>query len=252
MLLLLAGSLASASKLGDEPFIGWQGETYGSQAAEDGPWIELISWEPRAYVYHNFLTHAEADHLVGLAAPHMAKSQVVDTDTGKFKFDNVRTSSGFFLKRGQDEIIKRLEHRIAEWTRLPVENGEPFHILRYQKGEKYDAHMDAFYDQPNQVNGGQRVATVLMYLSDVEEGGETVFPDSKVRPTEEEAAKFSECGRRGLAVKPRKGAALLFWSLQPDGKTKDMHSLHGGCPVIKGDKWSATKWIRVHEHQVWN
>jgi hypothetical protein len=58
--------------------------------------------------------------------------QVVDTDTGKFKFDNVRTSSGFFLKRGQDEIIKRLEHRIAEWTRLPVENGEPFHILRYQ------------------------------------------------------------------------------------------------------------------------
>lgn len=58
--------------------------------------------------------------------------QVVDTDTGKFKFDDVRTSSGYFLKRGQDEIIKRLERRIAEWTRLPVENGEPFHILRYQ------------------------------------------------------------------------------------------------------------------------
>lgn len=96
------------------------------------------------------------------------------------------------------------------------------------------------------------------------------------------ACAAAECGRRGLAVKPRKGAALLFWSLQPDGKTKDMHSLHGGCPVIKvgaptthpphtpspsvglttttttapprsqGDKWSATKWIRVHEHQVWN
>jgi hypothetical protein len=58
--------------------------------------------------------------------------QVVDTDTGKFKFDDVRTSSGYFLKRGQDDVIKRLEHRIAEWTRVPVENGEPFHILRYQ------------------------------------------------------------------------------------------------------------------------
>lgn len=57
---------------------------------------------------------------------------MVDTDTGKFKIDHVRTSSGTFLKRGQDDIIKRLEHRIAEWTRLPVENGEPFHILRYQ------------------------------------------------------------------------------------------------------------------------
>jgi prolyl 4-hydroxylase len=52
---------------------------------------------------------------------------------------------------------------------------------------------------------------------------------------------IAECGRRGIAVKPRKGSALLFWSLSPDGKTKDMTSLHGGCPVLKGDKWSATK-----------
>lgn len=58
--------------------------------------------------------------------------QVVDTKTGQFKFDEVRTSSGYFLKRGQDDVISRLEHRIAEWTRLPVVNGEPFHVLRYQ------------------------------------------------------------------------------------------------------------------------
>jgi prolyl 4-hydroxylase len=51
----------------------------------------------------------------------------------------------------------------------------------------------------------------------------------------------AECGRKGIAVKPRKGDALLFWSLAPDSKTKDMTSMHGGCPVIKGDKWSATK-----------
>jgi hypothetical protein len=58
--------------------------------------------------------------------------QVVDTETGEFKVDKVRTSSGFFLKRGQTEVVKRLEHRIAEWTRLPVVNGEPLHVLRYQ------------------------------------------------------------------------------------------------------------------------
>ena len=51
----------------------------------------------------------------------------------------------------------------------------------------------------------------------------------------------AECGRKGIAVKPKKGSALLFWSLAPDSKTKDMTSLHGGCPVLKGDKWSATK-----------
>lgn len=237
----------------DVPFIGWEGETFDAgKTFSDEPWVELLSWQPRAYMYHNFFTAAEADHLIKLAKPHMQKSQVVDTKTGEFVVDKVRTSSGYFLRRQQDDIIKRLEQRIAEWTRLPIENGEPFHILRYQHGEKYDAHMDAFYDEPNQVNGGQRVATVLMYLSDVEEGGETVFPDSKVKPTAEEAAKFSECGRKGIAVKPRKGSALLFWSLSPDGKTKDMTSLHGGCPVLKGDKWSATKWIRVREHTVYN
>lgn len=58
--------------------------------------------------------------------------QVVDTETGEFKVDKVRTSSGYFLKRGQTDIIKRIEHRLAEWTRLPVENGEPLHVLHYQ------------------------------------------------------------------------------------------------------------------------
>ena len=42
-------------------------------------------------------------------------------------------------------------------------------------------------------------------------------------------------------MRPRKGDALLFYSLKPDHKTKDAASLHGGCPVIRGDKWSATK-----------
>ena len=46
------------------------------------------------------------------------------------------------------------------------------------------------------------------------------------------------------AVKPIKGDALLFWSLNPDA-TQDFASLHTGCPVIRGEKWSATKWIHV-------
>jgi prolyl 4-hydroxylase len=46
---------------------------------------------------------------------------------------------------------------------------------------------------------------------------------------------------QGLAVKPKKGDAVLFWSIRPDG-TFDYKSFHGSCPVIKGEKWSATKW----------
>lgn len=56
--------------------------------------------------------------------------------------------------------------------------------------------------------------------------------------------EWSDCAKRGLAVKAVKGDALLFYSLKPDGST-DPTSLHGSCPTTKGDKWSATKWIHV-------
>lgn len=74
-------------------------------------------------------------------------------------------------------------------------------MLRYQHGQKYDPHWDYFIDNVNgrPENGGQRILTVLMYLSDVEEGGETVFPsaDQKVQ-----GPGWSDCARQGLAVKP--------------------------------------------------
>lgn len=47
----------------------------------------------------------------------------------------------------------------------------------------------------------------------------------------------------GVQYKPRKGDALLFWDVMPDGHL-DRHALHGGCPVVTGEKWVATKWYR--------
>ncbi|XP_076923949.1 putative prolyl 4-hydroxylase 10 [Bidens hawaiensis] len=212
-------------------------------------WVEVISWEPRAVIYHNFLSQEECDHLINTARPHMAKSTVVDSVTGQSKDSRVRTSSGTFLQRGQDETVRAIEKRISEFTFLPMEHGEGLQVLHYEVGQKYEPHFDYFLDEHNTKHGGQRMATVLMYLSDVEEGGETVFPSARGNisavPWYDE---LSECGKKGLSVKPKMGDALLFWSLTPDA-TPDPSSLHGGCPVIKGDKWSSTKWIRVNEYQ---
>jgi prolyl 4-hydroxylase len=63
---------------------------------------------------------------------------------------------------------------------LYSENGEDIQVLRYKHGEKYEPHYDYFTDNVNTVRGGHRYATVLLYLTDVEEGGETVFPLAEV------------------------------------------------------------------------
>ncbi|KAI3912565.1 hypothetical protein MKW92_019845 [Papaver armeniacum] len=220
-------------------------------------WMEVISWEPRAFIYHNFLVKIflsinsffpikECDYLISIGAPRMKKSTVIDVKTGGSTASKVRTSSGMFMKRGVNEVIRDIEERIADFTHIPVEHGEGLQILHYEVGQKYEPHYDYFEDELN-TKRGQRIATLLMYLSDVEEGGETVFPRAKGNvsypPWKDESV---ECGKKGLAVKPKKGDALLFWNLKPDA-TKDPSSLHGGCPVIKGNKWSSTKWMHVGE-----
>lgn len=76
-------------------------------------------------------------------------------------------------KKKKDAIVNSLQYLISE-------NGEDIQVLRYEHGQKYDPHYDYFADKVNIARGGHRVATVLMYLTDVTKGGETVFPDAEV------------------------------------------------------------------------
>ncbi|KAI7725198.1 hypothetical protein M8C21_027683, partial [Ambrosia artemisiifolia] len=126
------------------------------------------------YCVFTWKSQEECEYLINMAKPHMVKSTVVDSDTGKSKDSRVRTSSGTFLARGRDKTVRTIEKRIADFTFLPVEHGEGLQVLHYEVGQKYEPHYDYFQDEYNTQNGGQRMATVLMYLSDVEEGGETV------------------------------------------------------------------------------
>ncbi|KAF8405463.1 hypothetical protein HHK36_010369 [Tetracentron sinense] len=209
-------------------------------------WTEILSWEPRAFIYHNFLVCFWISFVLKKLLYLFALLYLFDIPL----VCRVRTSFGTFLKRGQDQIIRKIEKRIADFTFMPVEHGEGLQFLHYEVGQKYEPHYDYFLDEFNTKNGGQRMATVLTYLSDVEEGGETVFPAAKGNfssvPWWNE---LSECGKKGLSVKPKMGDALLFWNTKPDA-TLDHSSLHGGCAVIKGNKWSFTKWMRVNEYKI--
>lgn len=130
-----------------------------------------------------------------------------------------------------------------------IENGETIQILNYKVGQKYDAHFDYFHDKTNQQLGGHRMATALMYLADVAKGGETVFPNAEGKHLQpKDDGTWSDCAKNGLAVKPMKGDTLLFFSCHLNATT-DPLSLHASCPVIEGEKWSATRWIHLRSFQ---
>ncbi|CAL0308309.1 unnamed protein product [Lupinus luteus] len=208
--------------------------------------VTQLSWHPRAFLYKGFLSEKECDHLINAARGKLEKSMVADNESGKAILSQERTSSGMFLFKAQDKVVADIEARIATWTFLPYENGEHMQILHYEHGQKYEPHHDYLLDEYNQQFGGHRIATVLMYLSNVKKGGETVFPNSYPTLSQPKDESWSECAKMGYAVKPRKGDALLFFSLLPNA-TIDTRSLHGSCPVIEGEKWSATKWIHVRD-----
>ncbi|CAN6213422.1 unnamed protein product [Urochloa humidicola] len=213
--------------------------------------VKAVSWQPRIFVYKGFLSEEECDHLVRLGKKKVQRSMVADNESGKSVMSEVRTSSGTFLDKRQDPVVSRIEKRIAAWTFLPEENAENIQILRYEHGQKYEPHFDYFHDKVNQARGGHRYATVLMYLSTVEKGGETIFPNAKGWESQPKDDTFSECARKGLAVKPVKGDAVLFFSLHVNGEP-DPLSLHGSCPVIEGEKGSAPKWIHVRSYSYEN
>lgn len=186
---------------------------------------------PRVVVFGNLLSDEECDALIELAQPKLARSLTVDNQTGGEEVNSARTSDGMFFGRAENPVCERVERRLAELLRWPFENGEGLQVLRYRTGAQYVPHYDYFDPaQPGTARivqrGGQRVATIVMYLRTPERGGATVFPDI------------------GLEVQPVKGSAVFFSYDRPHPDTK---TLHGGTPVTLGEKYVATKWLRAGE-----
>ncbi|MQM13105.1 hypothetical protein Taro_046030 [Colocasia esculenta] len=206
--------------------------------------VVQLSKRPRVYLYEGFLSDEECDHLISLAHGKLDKSMVLDDFKGNSTLSSIRTSSGMFVPRGADDVVKRIEERISAWTFLPVGNGEDMQLLHYGVNESFEPHYDTYYDPQTLTLGGHRIATVLMYLSNVTRGGETIFPMSEMKDSQVKDNTWSPCASTGYAVKPVRGNAVLFFNLYPDA-TPDDKSSYGGCMVLEGVKWSATKWIHM-------
>ena len=193
--------------------------------------ILLAMAKPRIVVFGNLLSPEECDALIAAAAPRMARSLTVATKTGGEEVNDDRTSDGMFFQRGENPVVQRIEERIARLLDWPIENGEGLQVLHYRPGAEYKPHYDYFDPgEPGTATilkrGGQRVGTLVMYLNTPEKGGGTTFPDVHVE------------------VGPQRGNAVFFSYERAAPSTR---TLHGGAPVIAGEKWIATKWLRERE-----
>ncbi|QAU24130.1 2-oxoglutarate-dependent dioxygenase [Dyella sp. M7H15-1] len=202
------------------------------QVAVDGRIIDvpLSVDSPALRILGNLLSPEECDALIEEAKPRLQRAKTVDT-SGKQQIDARRTSEGMFFTIGESPLIRQVEQRIATLLSIPIDHGEGLQVLHYLPGQQYEPHYDWF--DPQQpgfaaitAKGGQRIASLVMYLNTPAAGGGTAFPEV------------------GLTVTALRGSAVYF-----SYDTGDTASLHAGLPVQKGEKWIATKWLRERPFQ---
>lgn len=211
--------------------------------------VEVHHPEPHKVIsIHEVLSSKEADGLVNVAQPRMVQASV---GHGK-EISEMRVSRNCWIKDFESGLVDKISPRINWITGLQTtrphdlhgegkeEEYEHLQVANYGIGGHYQSHQDPMfvYKEPDFLvysvenkNGerpyptGDRLATFMMYLSDVPRGGWTAFP------------------RLGVAVAPSKGSAVFWYNMKKSGRS-DMAMLHGGCPVMYGSKWVANKWIR--------
>lgn len=176
--------------------------------------------EPLIVVLENVLSDEECDGLIEMSKDKMNRSKIGVTH----EVNEIRTSSSMFFQENEYDILTKIEKRISTIMNIPVEHGEGIQILKYTPGQEYKAHFD-FFTSSSIAAKNNRISTIILYLNDVEHGGETFFP------------------KLNFSVSPRKGRAVYFEYFYNDKNLNEL-TLHGGAPVITGEKWVATQWMR--------
>jgi hypothetical protein len=202
-------------------------------------WLQVptVDWRfaaPRLGIVNGFIQPHVCDWLVARARPHIAPAVTIDSRLGAPRIDDIRTNGAMnFGLVNSDLLVVLIRARIAAVLRRTITELEPTAILHYASGEQYGSHFD-FLDPASPgcarqiAEGGQRIATCLVYLNDDYSGGETAFPAV------------------GFSYKGRKGDALLFWNVDREGGP-DKQTLHTGLPPTQGEKWVLSQWIRDRE-----
>lgn len=203
----------------------------GSTLSLDTPGLRVLHLDPLVLSVDNFFSAEECDAYLELNSDSTATYELTQSATFSMATSNARTSTTWFVS------YQRATALLAKAMALlgkPLAHFEEPQLVRYRPGEQFKWHYDAV---PATMlhNGGQRLATVLVYLNDVAEGGCTTFRDLRGGGTDADGKSLR------LAVTPKKGRSLIFFPSTSDG-VADERTLHAGQPA-KQEKWVAQLWL---------
>lgn len=195
---------------------------------------QKINDDPVVYVFEDFLSDQEVERLLRAAKPKLKHALVSAAGSGVESAG--RSGSNCWIPHGYDEVVEELSLRVAEVVGVPLEYAESLQVIYYGETQEYAPHFDAWDATTERgrrcmARGGQRMLTCLLYLNDVEEGGGTCFP------------------KLDMEVRAKKGRMLLFHNCHKGRSIRHSDSLHGGMPVVKGEKWACNFWFRETEYQ---
>ncbi|KAG6579383.1 putative prolyl 4-hydroxylase 12 [Cucurbita argyrosperma subsp. argyrosperma] len=199
--------------------------------------VVQISWQPRAFLYKGFLSDEECDHLIALASNSEDKPSRNNAGSRNTVSTKFLGNSGAILNT-TDDIIARIENRIAVWTFLPKDHSMPFQIMQYG-GEEAAGHKYFFGNRSAMPSSEPLMATVVLYLSDSASGGEILFPVSKVK-----RRFWSDQRKKNNFLRPVKGNAVLFFSVHLNA-SPDKSCYHSRTPILDGKLWVATKFFYI-------
>ncbi|BCS83404.1 prolyl 4-hydroxylase [Cotonvirus japonicus] len=159
-----------------------------------------------------------------------SKDKLFDSQVLSGKDTSVRNSQQYWIPKNNN-IVKPIFDFVSKNFNIPVENAEDLQVVRYLPNQYYNEHHDSCCDQTDKCHefinrGGQRILTVLIYLNNEFEGGNTYFKNLDVK------------------IKPKTGDALVFFPLAKNTNKCHPLALHAGMPVTSGQKWIANIWFR--------
>lgn len=190
---------------------------------------KLLSRHPIVASIDDFISEQDCKTIISIGEDNLKRASVAKNS--ERVISDYRTNRLTHLKFSMNPILQQVGEKACGLLNMPIENCEPPQVLHYAIGEEYKIHGDAFdLLTDNGITftqrGGQRVASMLIYLNEVEAGGETAFPNL------------------GISVTPKPGRAVIFYNCYPDTTVPDVNSYHHALPVIAGEKWSMPFWFR--------